>query len=228
MCLLHGGFWRMPYGRDQLDAIARDLAARGWAAWNLGYRRLGEPGGGWPGTFEDVAAGVDHLAVLVDEGIDLDLQRVIVAGHSAGGQLALWAAANGSRPHGPCGPSRVRPVAAAGLAAVADLDGAFAIDAGNGAVAALLGGSPDEHPQRYAAASPMQRLPLGVPQLILHGALDAALPVGLARGYAAAAKASGDRIDCVELADAGHMDFVDPASGAHAAFVAWLQGAWGK
>ncbi|HTA65278.1 MAG TPA: alpha/beta hydrolase [Xanthomonadaceae bacterium] len=227
VCLLHGGFWRMPYRRDELDAIAQDLAVRGFAVWNLEYRRLGEPGGGWPGTFEDVAAGIDHLAILVDEGADLDLHRVIVAGHSAGGHLALWAATGGSS-HGIHGPSRVRPIAAAGLAAVADLASGFALGAGNGAVAGFLGGSPDDFPERYVAASPMARLPLGVRQLILHGTLDAALPIEIARGYVAAARASGDRIDYVELADAGHMDFLDPLSQAHAEFCAWLEKKWGQ
>jgi acetyl esterase/lipase len=114
VCLLHGGFWRMPYGRDEMDAIARDLAARGFAVWNLEYRRVGAPGGGWPGTLDDVGAGIDHLATLVGEGVNLDLERVAVVGHSAGGQLALWSASRAS--------PRVRVAAAAGLAPVADLD----------------------------------------------------------------------------------------------------------
>lgn len=76
ICLLHGGFWRMPYGRDQMTDVARDLAARGFAVWNLEYRRVGAPGGGWPGTLDDVGAGIAYLARLVADGIDLDLGRV--------------------------------------------------------------------------------------------------------------------------------------------------------
>lgn len=95
VCLLHGGFWRMPHGRDQMDAIARDLAAHGFAVWNLEYRRLGAPGGGWPGTLDDAAAGIDHLASLPALGFDIELGRIAIAGHSAGGHLALWAAGRG-------------------------------------------------------------------------------------------------------------------------------------
>jgi acetyl esterase/lipase len=221
ICLLHGGFWRMPYGREQFDAIARDLAARGFAVWNTGYRRVGAPGGGWPGTLQDVAVGIDHLATLVAGGIALDLDRVCVVGHSAGGQLALWAAAR-TRPDPLRGPVRVRPCAAVGLAPVADLVGAHALAVGNDAVGALLGGSPAHVAERYAAASPLALLPLGVPQLIVHGAEDAALPIELARRYVQAAQASGDDVEFVELQRAGHMEYLDPASEAHAVLCRWL------
>jgi acetyl esterase/lipase len=221
VCLLHGGFWRMPYGRDELSAVALDIAARGYAVWNIEYRRLGAPGGGWPGTLSDVASAVDHLATLVADGIELDLDRVVVAGHSAGGHLALWVAARNR--HASFGaPARVRPVAAAGLAAVADLARTWAIGAGRGAVDDLMGGAPGQYPDRYAAASPLELLPLGVEQLVIHGVKDEALPVELSRSYASAAKASGDDVEYVELPDAGHMDFVDPSSKAHAVLCDWL------
>ena len=227
VCLLHGGFWRMPHGRDQLDAVAADLAARGYAVWNIGYRRLGAPGGGWPGTFEDVIVAVDHLASLVDAGVPLDLDRVVVAGHSAGGQLALRVAAR-SGGAGVLSPRRVRPLAVAGLAPMSDLKEAAARGSGNGAAQEFLGGSPDAVPERYAAASPREWLPLGVPQLVLHGTLDEALPVGLSRDYAVAARASGDEVELVELPGAGHMDFVDPTTAAHAELCRWLARVTGK
>jgi acetyl esterase/lipase len=223
VCLLHGGFWRMPYGREELDPVARDLAARGFAVWNLEYRRLGAPLGGWPETFQDVAAGIDHLATLAAEGAALDPGRVIVAGHSAGGHLALWSVARGDRPDLLRRPARVRPIAAAGLAAIVDLATAFEQDAGRGAVGELLGGSPDTQPARYAAASPLALLPLGVDQLILHGTLDEALPVATARLYARAATAAGDRVQFTELPRAGHMDYLDPGSEAHATLCRWLE-----
>src|SRR6266850_1075616 len=122
VCLLHGGFWRMPHGRGQMTAIAQDLARRGLAVWNLEYRRLGASTGGWSGTFDDATAGIGHLASLVADGIDLDLDRVTVVGHSAGGHLALWSAArrrSDSRKSGVA--ERVRIRAAVGLAPVADL-----------------------------------------------------------------------------------------------------------
>ncbi len=112
VCLLHGGFWRMPHGRDQMNAVAGDLATRGFAVWNLGYRRVGAPGGGWPGTFDDVVAGIDHLATLAADGVAIDPERVIVVGHSAGGQLALWCAHRDATDHDAHGPGRVRVAAA--------------------------------------------------------------------------------------------------------------------
>jgi acetyl esterase/lipase len=211
----------MPYGRDELDAIAQDIAARGYAVWNIEYRRVGAPGGGWPGTLDDVASAVDHLAILAASGIELDLDRVTVVGHSAGGHLALWVAARGKYENSRT-TARVRPAAAAGLAAVADLARTWAIGAGKGAVNDFIGGGPDRCAERYASASPIELLPLGVRQLVIHGCKDEALPVELSQIYAAAAKASGDSITYVELPDAGHMDFLDPQSKAHAVLCGWL------
>jgi acetyl esterase/lipase len=219
VCLLHGGFWRMPYGRDEMAAIAADLAASGYAVWNIEYRRVGASGGGWPGTLEDVAAAIDHLALLPSGETHLDLRRVAVVGHSAGGHLALCAGARRAEGRArPFAPSRVVPVAVCGLAAVTDLDKAFALDSGNGAVSSLLGGSPGEFPARYAQASPVRLLPLGVRQLL-------AVPAELARDYAQAARRAGDRVDYMELAGMGHMASLDPSSPAHAALRNWLSGA---
>jgi acetyl esterase/lipase len=212
----------MPHGREQLDAIARNLASRGFAVWNLGYRRLGEAGGGWPHTLTDVATGIDHLAVLRGEHDGLDLSRVIVAGHSAGGQLALWASAPHTGSIVPRLPTRVRVLACAALAGALDLAALFASGAGNGAVGELLGGSPLEQPQRYAAASPLALLPLGTPQLIVHGAADDAVPVQISRDYVRAAMAAGDSVRFCDLPHAGHMDYLDPNSEAHRMFRSWL------
>ena len=209
VCLLHGGFWRLPYGRDQMHPIACDLARRGYAVWNIGYRRVGEPGGGWPGTFDDVSAGLDQLAELAAGGIALDLGRVAVAGHSAGGLLALWWAARQTR-------KRLQPRVAIGLAPVLDLVQAHDSSPHASAVADLLGGAPHAQPLRYALASPRALLPLGVPQCILHGALDDRLPIATARTYTAAAMAAGDDVRLTELPDAGHMDFLDPDGEVHA------------
>lgn len=223
VCLLHGGFWRMPYGRHEFDAVARDLAARGFAVWNIEYQRVGAPGGGWPGTINDVASAIDHLDTLSKEGVPLDLERVVVCGHSAGGHLALWSAAT-CHPLDACrGPSKVRPAAAIGLAAIADLDGAFARGLGSGAVEALLGGPPNQHPDRYAAASPLRLLPLGVRQLLLHGAADEAVPVELTRRYIEAARQSGDAVEYIEFQQAGHMDYLNPGSETHSALCRWLE-----
>jgi acetyl esterase/lipase len=222
VCLLHGGFWKMPYGRDQLSSVAFDLASRGYAVWNIEYRRLGAPGGGWPGTLCDVALAIDYLATLAGEGIDLDLDRVIVAGHSAGGHLALWSATR-HKPHGLFPRMRVLPLAAVGLAPICDLATAWECRIGGGIVSELLGGTPTEYPDRYAAASPIQLLPLGTKHAVIHGAKDEVVPIHQSRTYVDAAKASGDTVEFVELPHAGHMDFVDTLSEAHAAFCDWLK-----
>jgi acetyl esterase/lipase len=220
VCLLHGGFWRMPHGRDQMAAVADDLVSRGLAVWNLEYRRLGAPQAGWPATMEDVAAGIDHLAQLSVAGVDLDLDRVTVVGHSAGGQLALWVAGrNRSRS---AQPPRVRVLAAVGLAPMADLAHAYDLRVGGEVVAELLGGPPSQYPERYQAASPIEMLPLGVRQLVLHGTADDVVPIDLSRRYSRAAAAAGDAVELIELSGAGHMDYLDPSSEAHATLCRWL------
>ncbi len=158
--LLHGGAWSARYDLSLMAALVADLAARGWAVWNLEYRRVGRrSGGGWPQTGEDVLAGIDLLAQL---DAPLDLERVVVIGHSAGGQLALWAA---GRRRAADVPVRVR--AAVAQAGVVDLEAAARH--GSSEVLEFLGGDPGEVPGRYADASPTARLPLGVPQLLVHG-----------------------------------------------------------
>ncbi len=222
VCLLHGGFWRMPYGREAFGAVALDIVSSGLAVWNLEYRRIGAPSGGWPQTFADVAAGIDFLGELRAGGVPIDVDRVIVVGHSAGGHLALWSAARGKRKGDLRRPAQVQPLAAAGLAAIVDLEGAFSSGAGRGAVAELLHGSPKELPERYAQASPLSLLPLGVDQLIVHGSADEVLPVEMARTYCQAAAAAGDSVQYSELSGAGHMDSLDPTCAAHRVLCQWL------
>jgi acetyl esterase/lipase len=221
VCLLHGGFWRMPYGRDQMTPLAAALASCGFAVWNLEYRRLGAPEGGWPATLDDVATGVNHLAEVRAGGVDLDLDRVTVVGHSAGGHLALWVAAR--RQAGRAEPAAIPIRAAVGLAPVADLVRASERGLGGNAAAELMGGSPSQQPERYRAASPAEMLPLGVRQLILHGTADDTVAIDLSRDYARAAAAAGDAIELVELPDTGHMELLDPRSAAHATLRGWLQ-----
>jgi len=214
----------MPYARDHLAPIALDLQDRGYAVWNLEYRRVGQAGGGWPGTLQDVAAGIDHLATLAANGEPIDLDRITVVGHSAGGHLALWCAGKDLVSGAGLQPKRVRPSVAVGLAAVADLALAHELGCGNGAVDSFLGGAPAAVPARYRMASPAEMLPLGIRQLLVHGTLDEDVPVVISRRYAAAAKRAGDDVDFIELANSGHMDFIDPASEAHAAWCHWLTG----
>jgi acetyl esterase/lipase len=211
--LVHGGFWRSGWDRTLMTPLARDLGARGIAAWNIEYRRVGQAEGGWPGTFLDVAAAVDHLATLPD----VDTSRVVTCGHSAGGHLALWLAARHRLPDAAPG-SRpvVRAKAAIALAAVSDLARAGHAGLGNGAVAELLGGTPEMVPSRHAYADPLALLPLGVPQLILHGGLDDSVPPEYSREYA---RRAGEEAELVELDAADHFDVIEPSSEAWAAVI---------
>lgn len=211
--VIHGGFWRNVWTRDLMDGISVDLAQRGWATWNIEYRRLGS-GGGWRSTLEDVAGAVDALATAdVDQRLDLD--AVATLGHSAGGHLALWAAARGSLPlDAPGAVPQIRVTSAVGLAPVADLAAGYRGDIGGGAVGAFLGGSPEAAPKRYAVASPAQLVPFGVRQLIVHGDADAQVPVALSRSYAGTAADAGDAVVYHELEEADHFVLIDPASDA--------------
>ena len=210
---LHGGFWRAPRTRRYMRPLCADLARHSWAAWNLEYRRVGRgQGGGWPATFDDVAAGIDHLASL---DAPLDLARVATLGHSAGGHLALWAASRSD--------ARV-PVtlAAAAIAAVSDLEASPSLCQPGGAVHDLMGATPQADDARYALANPIRRLPLGVPVLLLHGTADETVPIRRSRDFASAARAAGDEVALIELEGVDHRRPVDPRTAAWAAARDWL------
>ena len=197
--LIHGGSWRARYGKRVMRALAADLLARGHAAWNIEYRRVGD-GGGWPETFEDVAAAIDHLASLK---APLDLERVTLVGHSAGGQLALWAASRERLPEGApgafAGPPPLTPKGAVSMAGVCDMAGAFRVWHG-GAALEFMGASPERDPERWAAADPRALVPAPMPVLLVHGVEDEVVTVRLSRDYAAAARAAGGEVELVEIA----------------------------
>lgn len=225
VALIHGGFWRARYGLDLMDGLGEDLARRGIASWNIEYRRVGDPGGGWPGTLEDVARATDHLRTLA-ETYPLDLTRLVALGHSAGGHLALWLAGRARLPAGlpgASGPGYCPVAGAIGLAAVTDLVEGWRRGLSVDAVAAFIGGTPATAPERYAVASPRALLPLGVPQALVHGAADDIVPPALSRDYAAAATAAGDAVRLHELPGVEHFAVIDPTSAAWAAIVEELQ-----
>jgi acetyl esterase/lipase len=192
-----------------MKAACVDLSRRGVAAWNVEYRRLGRgQGGGWPATFDDVAAAIDHLALLGDARLDLD--SVTAVGHSAGGQLALWSASRAD-PRVP-----VRRVVA--QAAVCNLT-----VAGEPAWK-FLGGTPEQVPERFDFADPMRLVPLGVPTFLVHGAEDETVPVQRSREYAVAARAAGDDVSLVEPVPGGHRVHPDPRSEAWRVAAEWIAG----
>ena len=214
--IIHGGFWRAIRDLSLGRPLAADLARRGYAAWNLEYRRA-LAGGGWPGTFEDVAAGIDLLATL-----PVDTSRVAAVGHSAGGHLAAWAAGRAKLPPGAPGENpavAVRGVIAqAGVLALADcarehVGGTAALD--------LMGGGPDELREAYRLADPIAAVPIPAPVVCLHSRADADVPYSYSERYVAAATAAGGRASLVELTG-DHFTLIDPASADWAAAIAAL------
>ena len=217
--VIHGGYWKARYDRSLMTALCEDLADRGIAAWNLEYRRVGN-GGGWPETFADVASGID---LLCDLEASLDLERVGAIGHSAGGHLALWAAARTTLSgNAPGAAPSVMPRAVVSQAGVADLRLAAVTSPSDEPTLALMGGSPEQHPERYALASPCERLPLGVEQLVLHGDQDETVSMLISESYAAAAVAIGDPCELQVLPRTGHFEHIDPSTRAWQICRDWL------
>lgn len=195
--IIHGGFWRARYDASLGRPLARDLSARGYTVWNLEYRRVGI-GGGWTGTLDDVATGLDHLATL-----DVDTSSIVAIGHSAGGHLAAWAAGRAA--------PRVAVTGVVSQAGVLDLTAAARQHVGQTAVLDLLGGSPDEVPERYAAADPLVQLPLAAPVLCLHSRADEIVPIAQSTAYVAAATAAGADARLVET-PGDHFTMIDPST----------------
>jgi acetyl esterase/lipase len=201
--LIHGGFWRAGYDRSLMGPMARALATRGWASWNIEYRRGAGSGGPAGHAVGDVVAALGALGAL---DVPLDLGRLVLVGHSAGGHLALLAGAG----------SRARLVIS--LAGVADLGAAVAEDLGGGAAREFVGVDPETDPGAFAAIDPMAKLPSGVPVLLVHGDRDDRVPIAQSRAYLDAARAAGDPCELLELPGEDHFGIIDPTSGA---FAAW-------
>jgi acetyl esterase/lipase len=231
---LHGGFWRAAYDRVHARPLAVALAAAGYAVVLPEYRRTGQAGGGWPGTFDDVALAADALPGLVraaaEEGIRPgEGMPTVLAGHSAGGHLALWAASRGRLSAGSAwaGPGRAVPAVAGvvGLAAVSDLTACAREDLGRGAAQALMGGGPDRWPDRYAQADPARLLPGPAPVRLVHGENDSIVPSQMSAAFARQAAAAGGLASCDLLPGCGHFEVIDPQSAAWPAVLAAFQAA---
>lgn len=216
--LVHGGYWRADFGPDLERRIATALGLRGFAVWTIDYRASDTA---WPATLVDAAAALDHLQAsrYADR---LDLDRVAVVGHSAGGQLALWLGSRSRIPPEAPGATaapdaaRVRVRLAIGQAPVADLVAGARLELGGGAVQALLDGEPGQVPDRYAAASPLALLPPddGATVHLVHGDADEVVPLSQSRAYASAARRAGVTAELTVVKSAGHFEHLDPASTA--------------
>jgi acetyl esterase/lipase len=215
VALLHGGCYGDYAAADYTAPMASALLKEGWATWNIEYRREQEPGGGWPGTFLDAGSAVDALRQAAAK-YPLDLGRVVTMGHSAGGQLALWAAARKRVPRSSevymANPLPVR--GAVSIAGIVDMR-AFAEygrqPCGERHIR-VMGGTADRWPARYAAVSPAELLPLGVPQVLIWGADDTVVPESLFHEYEQRARAAPDRAEIISLAGEAHHDLCDPGN----------------
>ncbi|PEJ60518.1 alpha/beta hydrolase [Bacillus sp. AFS002410] len=222
--IIHGGFWREQFKLDQLDKFAEDLTARGIATWNIEYRRVGQKGGGWPGTFLDCGQAVDFVRILADS-YPLDLQQVFTIGHSAGGHLALWTAARHQLPQNSILKNTKNPLMLKGaisLAGVSDLDLMYEIhhlkelntEVGENPTRDLMGGPPNDLQNRYKEGSPISLLPISLPLVLIHGSLDIHVPIRISMEFAKAAKAAGDNVILNTIQDADHFKIINPKSDA--------------
>lgn len=212
-----------------MSRLASAAAEHGWATWNVEYRRLGRKGAGsWPASLQDVAAALDHLGTI--EEIDID--RVAVVGHEAGGQLAAWLASRPRLPSGASGasgaqgrPATLQPRVVVCLAGLLDLAAAYEEGLGQGAVAEFVGGTPAEMPERYAQASPAALVPAACPVVLIHGDSDTVVPLSQSKRYLAAARAAGDRQSSLTVLEGtGHHELLDPDGEGWGQAVAALTG----
>ncbi len=209
--LIHGGCWLESINLDNIAFLASALVNEGYATWSIEYRRVGTEGGGWPGTFDDVLAGFDHLKKIAPEA-KLDLSRVVLAGHSAGGHLALWAA----------GKRRETLRGVVSLSGVPDLRAA-ASEVCGGVIPELVGDI-----RNWPLTSPAEMLPLRVPQWIVTASLDGIVPKKFGEQYAAMARKKGDSVELVAVKNAGHFELIIPTTAAYAQVRGAIQAAFGK
>jgi acetyl esterase/lipase len=199
---IHGGYWRAKYDLTYAGHLCDALKKLGIATWNVEYRRVGNPGGGWPGTFEDIRSAYHALLEHKNDSVSkLDLKRLCVAGHSAGGHLAVCLAAFES--------SVTRVFS---LAGVLDLRRAWELHLSNDAAAAFLGGTPSEVPDHYREASPAERAIPHATQKLIHGTTDDSVPYEISKNYADKKKKAGEHVELITLPDIGHFEIVDPGS----------------
>ena len=210
--VIHGGCWRANTSQTYIAGLSAALTAIGVATWTLEFRRLGNSGGGWPGTFEDVAAGTDLLREL-GGGFPLDMDRVIAIGHSSGGHLALWL---GMRAGLNAADELFvsNPLPLTGIVALAGISDLRAYGSGRGAcnraVNVLMGGSRRQQPDRYRQANPVEMLPMGLQVILIHGSSDTIVPPRQSRIYARQARKGMDAVELLILKRAGHFDLVAP------------------
>jgi acetyl esterase/lipase len=214
--VVHGGFWQSVYDLSHIGHLCAAFTGQGIITCNIEYRRIGNPGGGWPGTFQDISLATRNILQTMSQDPRFDPTRTAIIGHSAGGHLALWLVGSnriskGSPLHG----DKTQVVNnAVSLAGVSDLASAWRQRLGHGIVTRLMGGTPEEYPDRYAAGSPIELLPTGARQVLVHGAADDTVPVSQSESFVQRAEKLGDRPTLVKLDRIGHYELIDPESEA--------------
>jgi acetyl esterase/lipase len=214
--VVHGGFWQSAYDLSHIGHLCAAFTSKGIITCSIEYRRIGNPGGGWPGTFQDISLATRNILEEMSKDSRFDRSLTAIIGHSAGGHLALWLVGShrvnkGSPLHSDQKQTITRAIS---LAGVSDLRLAWKTRLGHGTVTRLMGGTPDEHPNRYNAGSPIELLPTGASQTLVHGVDDDTVPVSQSETYVGKAAKLGDRSALVKLEGVGHYELIDPESEA--------------
>ncbi len=214
--VVHGGFWQSAYDLGHTGHLCAALTSKGTITCNLEYRRLGDPGGGYPGTFQDITHATDHILQTTTSDPRFNHAHSAILGHSAGGHLALWQASRHRIPKtSPLYSVPKQPLTSAvSLAGVCDLRAAWKQQLGHGIVTRLMGGQPSDHPDRYNAGSPFDLLPTGTRQVLVHGTADDIVPVSQSEQFVEKAEKLGDHATLLKLDRVGHFELIDPESEA--------------
>jgi len=214
--VVHGGFWQSRYDLSHIGHLCAGLTSKGIITCNIEYRRIGNPGGGWPGTFQDISLATRSILQTMSNDSRFDPAHTAIIGHSAGGHLALWlVGSHRIRKGSPLHDDQRRGIGGViSLAGVSDLRLAWRQKLGHGIVTRFMGGAPDEHPDRYNDCSPIELLPTGARQVLVHGAADDTVPVSQSEAFVQRAEKLGERSILVKLDGIGHYELIDPESEA--------------
>ncbi len=214
LLVIHGGFWLSTYDLTHMSHLCAAFTSKGVITCNLEYRRIGDSGGAWPGTFQDISKAADYVLDKMSPDPRFDLNRTVALGFSAGGHLALWLSGRNNVRNSSIPTSRQKRSlqGVISLAGVADLRAAWKLRVGNGVVRTFMGGTPEEVPERYDAGSPIELVPTGVMQVLIHGTADENVPFSQSESFVERAEKAGDKPLLVKLEGAGHFELIDPES----------------